>query len=75
MSKSWIIDCGANIHLSVNGKAYHALADWSFDVKYLIRIALTAASLASIHPVASGDTLDHSPPALRQAAFATVQAH
>jgi hypothetical protein len=44
-------------------------------VKYLIRIALTAASLASIHPVASGDTLDLSPPALQQAAFAAAHAN
>ena len=45
------------------------------DVKYLIRIALTAASLASIHPVTRGDTLDLSPPALQQAAFAAAQAN
>jgi hypothetical protein len=75
MSKFWIILLGAKVHLAANGKAHRARTDWSLDVKYLIRIALTAASLASIHPVTRGDTLDLSPPALQQAAFAAAQSN
>ena len=70
MSESWIIVCRAKVHLRLSGTAHRVWCHWSCNVKYMIRIALTAVSIATIQPVASGDTLDHSPPALQRAAFA-----